>query len=407
MSSIGAAASPGCSHAAALARPNTTSPDGRLTVDLQLKRQYKIQKETLREIFDEYDSRPRPWPPAPNAPGWSRTRMHICARSFPAGAMLSCRTSSHHPGGQDELIRPTRSRSWSSRAWPAAARNGHGLHRVAYLLYPGNQLRHRTRSAASSLAPTSCSWATSPTCSPGLGGAGRYPQTHASTCGRWTAGHWRAGPPSIAPWQRCWTRPARLRQTPPQQTISRKASRMGQVLDRLADWWRGRLNVPAAGLAFRVWPVQGGRPRRAARVRSELQQSLRELPVMRQRQRLAELLRTELLGSYAMPSSARPPSGSTAGRSCAPPPAAAGPGRAAGRDTRPTPRARSDLDLEKSQGARAVKRGAEGLRALAAYFERKGQAAILRTRASARKRQQRQAQRAWSARRCARPWRRN
>src|SRR5262245_50173182 len=34
------------------------SPDGRQAVDLQLKRQFKIQEDTLGELFDEYDARP-------------------------------------------------------------------------------------------------------------------------------------------------------------------------------------------------------------------------------------------------------------------------------------------------------------------------------------------------------------
>ena len=75
--------------------------------------------------------------------------------------------------------------------------------------------------------------------------------------------------------------------------------RMGQVLDRLAEWWRGRLTVLAAGLAFEdLGPFKVTARVPKARV-IELQQSLRELPVMRQRQRLAELLLSDLTGTYA------------------------------------------------------------------------------------------------------------
>src|SRR5207244_3024280 len=38
-----------------------------------------------------------------------------------------------------------------------------------------------------------------------------------------------------------------------------------------------------------------------------------------------------------------------------------------------------DIDLERGKVPAGLKKGAEGLRALAAYFERKGQAAVLRT----------------------------
>jgi len=164
------------------------------------------------------------------------------------------------------------------------------------------------------------------------------------------------------------------------QTTQLKASmRMGQVLDRLADWWRGRLNVPAAGLAFEgLGPFKVTARVGRARV-LELQQSLRELPVMRQRQRLVELLLSDLLGSYAdafeREAAERIDSGEEL-RDRRQPLL----DKAAQLEEYSAYAAREDdIDLEKSKAPAGLKHGAEALRALAAYFERKGQAAILRT----------------------------
>ena len=74
-------------------RAQYDSPDGRLTVDLQLKRQFNCSKKPCAKSSTNITRAPAPWRPAPAAPGWW-TRTPTCARFSLGGAMPSCRTSS-------------------------------------------------------------------------------------------------------------------------------------------------------------------------------------------------------------------------------------------------------------------------------------------------------------------------
>src|SRR5262249_37563693 len=156
------------------------------------------------------------------------------------------------------------------------------LHRVAYLLYPGNQLAIEARRCIV-FGPNQLFLGYVANVLPGLG-VSDIPQT---TLDAWALE--RLGLASQP------TRDAALEglldtnkrvseKRRLAQTAQLKGSpRMGQVLERLAEWWRGRLAVPAAGLAFEgLGPFKVAARVGRARI-LELQRSVSELPVMRQR----------------------------------------------------------------------------------------------------------------------------
>src|SRR6185369_11146597 len=155
--------------------------------------------------------------------------------------------------------------------------------------------------------------------------------------------------------------------------------RMGQVLERLAQWWRGRITLPAQGLEFnKLGPLKVATSLSRTRA-AELHLSLRELPVMRHRQRFLEVMLEELMGNYV-----------TALKEAADELTEQGEELRARQQTLLGQAARldeyagdaereADLDLERGQAAKALGQGARGLRMLADHFGRKGEKQILRT----------------------------
>ena len=354
------------------------SPDGRLTVDLQLKRQFKIQEQTLRDIFDEYDSRPSTL--AAGAPRAGLVDPDAYLREVLSGrrdAFMQDIVATIQEE-QDELIRADHKQVLVIQGVAGSGKTAMALHRVAYLLYPGNQLGIETRRCII-FGPNQLFLGYIANVLPGLG-VTDIPQTtldawaldRMGLAGRLTAD---AALEALLDPQRRASEKRRLARS----SQLKGSLRMGQVLDRLAEWWRGRLTVPAAGLAFEgLGPLKVSARVPKARV-VELQQSVRELPVLRQRQRLAELLLIDLMGAYSTAfeheavelieagdelRERRQPLLDQAGKLD---------------EYSAYAEREADLDLESSHAARGLKHGADGLRALAEYFERKGQAAILRT----------------------------
>ena len=123
------------------------------------------------------------------------------------------------------------------------------LHRVAYLLYPGNQLAIDPQRCIV-FGPNQLFLGYVANVLPGLGVAD-IPQT---TLDAWALDRLGlTGRPTVDATlealldigRRVSDKRRRM------QTTQLKVSvRMGQVLDRLAEWWRGRLNVPVTGLAY-------------------------------------------------------------------------------------------------------------------------------------------------------------
>ncbi len=359
-------------------RAQYDSPDGRLTVDLQLKRQFTLQKDTLREIFDEYDSRP-----GTLAAGPSRTALvdpDAYLREILSGrrdAFMQDIVATIQEQ-QDELIRADPKQVLVIQGVAGSGKTAMALHRVAYLLYPGNQLGIDPQRCIV-FGPNQLFLGYVANVLPGLGVAD-IPQT---TLDAWALDRLgltgRATVDSTLDALLDVTRRTSDKRRRMQVTQLKASVRMGQVLDRLAEWWRGRLNVPAIGLAYEeLGPFKVTARINRARV-LEVQQSLRELPVMRQRQRLTELVLTDLMGSYADAFEREAAELIDTGeelRDRRQPLL----DQAARLDEYSVYAAREDdIDLDQSQASAGLKRGADGLRTLAAYFERRGQATILRT----------------------------
>jgi DNA helicase-2/ATP-dependent DNA helicase PcrA len=354
------------------------SPDGRLTVDLQMKRHLVVEQGALREIFDEYDSRP-------DAPAASAARAGLVDPDAYLREILSGRRDAFMQDivatiqeQQDELIRADPLQVLVIQGVAGSGKTAMALHRVAYLLYPGNQFAIETRRCIV-FGPNQLFLGYIANVLPGLG-VTDIPQT---TLDAWALE--RLGlsdhPTVDAALEALLDAGRRVSEKRRLVQVAqlKGSPRMGQLLDRLAEWWRGRLVVPAAGLAYEgLGPLKV--PARIGRARIvELHQSLRELPVMRQRQRLAELLLTDLMGAYA-----------TAFEHEADELVETGEELRERRQPLLDQAARldeysayaereADLDLERAKAPAGLKRGAEGLRALAEYFERKGHALILRT----------------------------
>ena len=279
---------------------------------------------------------------------------------------------------QDELIRAEPLQVLVIQGVAGSGKTAMALHRVAYLLYPGNQLNIDPQRCIV-FGPNQLFLGYVANVLPGLG-VGDIPQT---TLDAWALERLGlTGRPTVDstldalldPGRRTSDKRRRM------QTTQLKVSvRMGQVLDRLAEWWRGRLNVPATGLTYDgLGPFKVTARVSKARL-VELQLSLRDLPVMRQRQRLSELLLNDLMGNYAdafeREANERIDTGEEL-RDRRQPLL----DMAAQLDEYSAYAAREDdIDLDKSKAPAGLKRGADGLRALAAFFERKGQATILRT----------------------------
>jgi DNA helicase-2/ATP-dependent DNA helicase PcrA len=359
-------------------RAQYDSPDGRLTVDLQLKRQFKIQQETLREIFDEYDSRPTSLASGATRAGLvdpdAYLREIISGRrdAFMQDIVATIQEQ------QDELIRADPKQVLVIQGVAGSGKTAMALHRVAYLLYPGNQLGIDPERCIV-FGPNQLFLGYIANVLPGLGVAD-IPQTTLDTWALDRLG--LTGRPTVDPTLDALLdagRRASDKRRRMQAAQLKGSRRMGQVLDRLAEWWRGRLTLPAAGLAFEdLGPFKVTARASKARV-AELQQSLRELPVMRQRQRLAELLLSDLTGAYADAFEREAAELIETGeelRDRRQPLL----DQAARLDEYSAYAAREDdIDLEQRDAPAGLKRGADGLRALAEYFERKGQATILRT----------------------------
>jgi DNA helicase-2/ATP-dependent DNA helicase PcrA len=359
-------------------RAQYDSPDGRLAVDLQLKRQFKIQQEALREIFDEYDSRPGTLAAGPSQASLvdpdAYLREIISGRrdAFMQDIVATIQEQ------QDELIRADPRQVLVIQGVAGSGKTAMALHRVAYLLYPGNQLGIDPQRCIV-FGPNQLFLGYIANVLPGLG-VDDIPQT---TLDAWALDRLGlTGRPTmdttldalLDAGRRTSDKRRRM-----QASQLKGSLRMGQVLDRLAEWWRGRLTVPAAGLAFEdLGPFKVTARVSKARV-VELQQSLRALPVTRQRQRLAELLLSELTGAYADAFEREAAELIETGEELHDrrQPLL---DQAARLDEYSAYAAREDdIDLDESKASAGLKRGADGLRALAEYFERKGQAAILRT----------------------------
>jgi DNA helicase II / ATP-dependent DNA helicase PcrA len=113
------------------------SPDGRMQVDLHLKRHFRIEQNALLSLADEYDARPgvaRPQASALVDP--DAFLREILAGRGSAATMLDIVASLQEH--QDDLIRADWRQVLVVQGVAGSGKTSIALHRMAYLLYPGN-----------------------------------------------------------------------------------------------------------------------------------------------------------------------------------------------------------------------------------------------------------------------------
>ncbi len=353
------------------------SPDGTVRVRLGLKRHLDVEQQALRGVYDEYDARPdsgRPGQPRAALIDPDAYLREILAGRHTTQLLDIVATLQEH---QDELIRADPRQVLVVQGVAGSGKTSVALHRVAFLLYPGNRTGVEAERCII-FGPNQLFLGYIANVLPGLG----VPDIHQTTLDAWALEPLgRAGQPAPDA-----TLEALLdARTPEAQRLALarrgrlKASlRMGRVLDSLVAWWRARLAVPLAGLSYPdLGPLKVTvalpQPRAYA-----IHRALAELPLLRHQERFAEEVLGELLGQYAAAFEQKLEALRAEGE------------RLAARERHLLEDAErleqhaayagqnADADLDDSHAAADLARGAAGLRSLAAYFRRQGERARLR-----------------------------
>ena len=274
------------------------TPDGPATVDLQLKRHLQVEQEALRGLHDEYDARPDA--PARDAPRPGLVDPDAYLRDILSGRrdvqmQDIVATIQEH---QDDLIRADPAQVLVIQGVAGSGKTAMALHRVAFLLYPGHKLNFEAERCII-FGPNQMFLGYIAAVLPGLGVAD-IPQTTFET---WALD--RLGlndrPLVDATLEGLLTgRPSNTRQRALLRRGQLKVSlKMGKVMERLAQWGRGQLRLPAEGLAYKsLGPLRVAASLPKARLEA-IHQTLGELPLARHRERFAELVLGELMGAYA------------------------------------------------------------------------------------------------------------
>ena len=274
------------------------SPDGPATVDLQLKRHLEVADDRLLGLHDEYDSRPDA--PAAGQPRPGLIDPDVYLRDILSGRRdvqmqdIVASIQEH----QDDLIRADSDQVLVIQGVAGSGKTAMALHRMAYLLYPGHKLGFDAERCII-FGPNQMFLGYIANVLPGLGVAD-IPQTTFETWALERLG--LAGRPVADPTLEGLLngRPSNTKQRQLLRRGQLKVSlRMGQVMERLAQWSRTQLRLPAEGLAFRgLGPLRVTAQLPKARLEA-IHQTLRELPLARHRERFVELALGELMGAYA------------------------------------------------------------------------------------------------------------
>jgi DNA helicase II / ATP-dependent DNA helicase PcrA len=362
------------------------SPDGTANVVLELKRQLVVERHDLLGLFDEYDTRPGG---RPAKPGDALVDPDAFLREVLSGRRQAhmadiVATIQEH---QDELIRADPAQVLVVQGVAGSGKTSIALHRVAYLLYPGNQTGIEARRCII-FGPNQIFLGYIANVLPGLGVAD-IPQT---TLDAWALE--RLGLADVpladatleallaAPASDGSPRAARLQAERTGALVRRsqlKAGlRLGRVLDNLLAWWRTQLNVPAAGLAYdRLGPLKVSVRLSADQVREQYR-ALATLPLARHQQRLEQVLLGLLMGAYASAREHRLDDMEAEGANMRERHAQL---LAQARELEAHAgfaRQQADSELDDQQVAGNLARGAEGLRTLAAWYARHGERRALR-----------------------------
>jgi DNA helicase-2/ATP-dependent DNA helicase PcrA len=353
------------------------SPDGHVDVTLHLKRQYQVQGPELVSLHDEYDARPQAGPAGAAARVVDPDDFLRAILSGRGGAQMLdiVATIQEH---QDDLIRADPRQVLVVQGVAGSGKTSIALHRVAYLLYPGNK---------SGIDGVRCI-----VFGPNqlfLGYIGNVlPELGVDELAQTTLDAWAlerlglSGGALADATQALLLSGAGASEAEKRRAVARsrvKASlTMGRLLENFANWWRGQISLPAEGLVF-----DGLGPLRLSvavdRARAlEIHRSLNTLPLARHRERFHEVLMEELSGGYADTVKRHIRAMAEEGEAM----------RARQRELHAEAarldehaayaEAHGDLDLEESGAAAALARGATALRDLGAYYARQGERLVLR-----------------------------
>lgn len=355
------------------------SPDGVVNVQLQLKRHFNIRGQSLLNLQDEFDTRP-----TSASESITATRPNLIDPDAYLREILSGRrdaqlgdivaTIQEH---QDDLIRADLQQVLVVQGVAGSGKTSIALHRVAFLLYPGNKTGLEAGRCII-FGPNQLFLDYIANVLPGLG---------VNDIAQMTLETWALNRLGLA--ERALTdvtletllaaqRPDKDKQTVTRRSQLKVSLRMGQLLENFVEGWRARLNIPAAGFVYRrLGPLKVTVTVSQIRA-AEIYQSLTQLPLHHHRRRFKEMVLGELMGAYTTATLRQIADQSDEGEQM----------QTRARELL-TEAARlehyatfaernSDADLEARQAAAALAQGALGLHALADYFQRQGEGLILR-----------------------------
>lgn len=361
-------------------RPGPThypSPDGDVHVQLQLKRHFNIRAQSLRNLHDEFDTRPI-------AESATATRPNVIDPDAYLREILSGRREAHLGDivatiqeHQDDLIRADPQQVLVVQGVAGSGKTSIALHRVAFLLYPGNKTGIEAGRCII-FGPNQLFLDYIANVLPGLG---------VNDIAQMTLEAWALDRLGLA--ERRVTdatletlltaqRPEKDKQAITRRSQLKVSLRMGRLLENFAESWRARLSIPTPGFIYRgLGPLKVTAtvsPTRAA----EIYQSLIQLPLHHHRRRFHEMVLGELMGDYATATQRQIEKQNDEGEQMQDRAHQLLAEAARLEQYASVAEQNSDAELEATQAAAALAQGALGLRALADYFQRQGEQLILR-----------------------------
>ena len=353
------------------------SPDGRVSGHLHLKRHLHVQRQALLSLHDEFDARPSTAAAPEARPGLIDPDAYL--REILSGrreAQLRdiVATIQEH---QDDLIRADPGQVLVIQGVAGSGKTSIALHRVAFLLYPGNKTGIEAQRCII-FGPNQLFLGYIANVLPGLG----VKDISQMTLDAWALERLGLTGLELAD----ATLDALLSSRVPEReklALARrgqiKASlRMGRLLDRFAEWWRTRLTLSPQGLVYRnLGPLKVSITLSQARL-LELYRLLAHLPLMIHRERFQEDALRELMGEYSAAALRQIQELAVEGERMLERGRQLHAESARLDEYTAFARQNADAELEDAQAPAALAQGADGLRALADYFLRQGERMRLR-----------------------------